>query len=186
MELFQQVAESWGAVRWKMLVIFAFFSIISTILVASLAVALLKVVIRHENANLIEERIYGVVDSVDRFTPFLFERVAGCPQPSSNSPVTEEYPAAVWPEGQSSVTVLPKGARTAVKPDWFDTPSFAGIVVDRGNLEIRSFRSVEREGCSISALVRVRLSESLLKRLSTQAGLELSSSKPVLIAALPR
>jgi phosphoserine phosphatase RsbU/P len=181
MELSQKVTESWGEVRWKMLVIFAFFSIISTILVASVAVAFLNVVIRHENANLIEERINGVVDSCNRFTPFLLERVAACRTPAPDSPVVEEYPAAVWPEGQSSVTVLPKGAHGATKPNWLDKGSFAGIVVDRGNLEIRSFRSVEREGCSVSALVRIRLTESFLKRLSTQAGMEISSSKPVLL-----
>lgn len=103
------------------------------------------------------------------------------PDTPSNSPELDEYPAAVWPEGQSSVTVLPKGARAARKPGWLDADSFAGIVVDRGNLEIRSFRSVERERCSMSVLVRVRLTESFLKRLSAQVGLEISGSKPVLL-----
>jgi serine phosphatase RsbU (regulator of sigma subunit) len=162
-----------------MLVIFAFFSIISTFLVAAGAIAALNVVVRRENANLIQERLNGVVDSCSRFTPFLLERVAACRPPASNSPVLEEYPAAVWPEGQSSVSVLPKEARAATKPGWLDTGSFAGIVVDRGNLEIRSFRLVEREGCSISALVRVRLTQSFLQRLTTQAGLEISGMKAV-------
>jgi hypothetical protein len=46
MEFFQRVREAWSAVRWKMLVIFAFFSIVSTFLVATAAVAVLNVVIR--------------------------------------------------------------------------------------------------------------------------------------------
>jgi hypothetical protein len=67
-----------------------------------------------------------------------------------------------------------------MKPSWLDADSFAGIVVDRGNLEIRSFRSVEREGCSMSALVRIPLTESFLKRLSTEVGLQISGSQPML------
>ena len=78
MELFHKGAESWGAVRWKMLVIFAFFSIVSTVLVAAAAIAFLNVVVRRENASLIQERINGAVDSCNRFTPFLLERIAGC------------------------------------------------------------------------------------------------------------
>jgi serine phosphatase RsbU (regulator of sigma subunit) len=179
MELFRGVREAWNAVRWQMLVIFAFFSIISTVLVATAAVAALNVVVRREAANLIQERINGVVDSCNRFTPFLLERVASCRPPSSNSQLFEEYPTAVWPEGQSSVTVLPKEPPSRVKPGWLAADSFAGVVVDRGNLEIRSFRLAEREGCSMSALVRVRLTESFLTRLSRQAGLQISGSKVV-------
>jgi hypothetical protein len=41
---------------------FCVLQLISTILVAAVAVAVLNVVIRHENANLIEERINRVVD----------------------------------------------------------------------------------------------------------------------------
>jgi serine phosphatase RsbU (regulator of sigma subunit) len=181
MEICRKIRESWGAVRWKMLVIFAFFSIISTILVASAAVAVLNVAVRRENANLIQERINGVVDSCSRFTPFLLERVGACRPRASNSAVVEEYPASVWPEGQSSVSVLAEGARDAMKPGWLDTDSFAGIVVDRGNLEIRSFRFVEQKGCSMSVLVRVRLNESFLNRVSTQEGLEIFGSKPLLL-----
>jgi hypothetical protein len=96
-----------------MLVIFAFFSIISTVLVASAAVAVLNVVIRRENANLIQERINGVDDSCNRFAKY-------------------------------ALTVL-----------------------------------LNEKQCSMSVLVRVRLTESFLNRLSTQAGLEISGNKIV-------
>ena len=182
MELFHKVAESWGAVRWKMLVIFAFFSIISTFLVAAAFVAFLNVVVRRENTNLIQERISAMVDSYNRFAPFLLERVAGCQTLKSNSPILEEYSAALWPEPQSSVTALPKRARAATKPRWLDTGSFSGVVVDQGNLEIRALRSVEREGCLISVLVRVPLTESFLNTLSTQVGLKISGTRAVPIA----
>jgi hypothetical protein len=181
MKVFQGVKESWDEVRWQMLVIFAFFSVISTVLVACASVALLNVVVRRENANLIQERIEGVVDTASRFAPFVLGRVSPCQVPASGSPTLKEYPAAIWPEGQSSVTVFPNGGPSAIKPGWLDADSFAGVVVDRGNLEIRSFRFVERDGCSMSVLVRVRLTESFLNRLSTQAGLEISGVKPVLL-----
>jgi hypothetical protein len=62
---------------------------------------------------------------------------------------------------------------------WFDKGSLAGIVNDRGGLEIRASRSVEREGCSISVLVRIPLTEPLLKRLSREVGLEISGTRTV-------
>src|SRR3954466_7047845 len=104
MEVFQKVKQSWSAVRWKMLVVFAFFSIVSTILVLSSAAALLNVVIRRANSSLVEKQINGVTDSWNRFTPLLLERVP-CGTSTSNSPVTQAYPTATWPEGHISVTV---------------------------------------------------------------------------------
>jgi hypothetical protein len=178
-QLFSGVKEAWSTVRWQMLVIFAFFGIISTVLVATAAVAALNVVVRRETANLIQERINGIVDSCSRFTPLVLERVESCRTASLNSLLLEEFPTAVWPEGQSSVTVLPKEPPPAAKPAWLGADSFAGIVVNQGRLEIRSFRLVERESCSISVLVRVRLNESFLNRLSSQAGLEISGRKVV-------
>lgn len=61
---------------------------------------------------------------------------------------------AVWPGGESSIKVLPKGAISEARPKWLNTSSFAGIVVGRGNLEIRSFSTGEREGCSVTMLLR--------------------------------
>ena len=131
MEFFHKIAESWGAVRWKMLVIFAFFSIISTVLVAAAAVAFLNVMVRRENTNLIQERISAIADSYNRFAPFLLERVAGCQTLKSNSPILEEYSTALWPETQSSVTALPTGARAATKRRWLDAGSFPASLSTR-------------------------------------------------------
>jgi serine phosphatase RsbU (regulator of sigma subunit) len=161
-----------------MLVIFVFFSLISTFLVACFSVAVLNVVIRRESAYFIEERINGIVDSCKRLTPFLLDRVQGCYAPASSSPLFTEYPGAVWPGGQTLVTVLPKGIPREGRPIWLDTGPFAGVVADRGGLEIRSFRTEGREGCSITMLLRIPLSESLAEQLSSAAGLQVSSDKP--------
>src|SRR3954471_18977667 len=137
MHFFRNVKEAWGEIRWKMLIIFAFFSIMSTILVACFAVAGLNVVIRRESAHVIEERIRGIIDSCNRLTSSLLDRVQGCQMPTANSSLFADYPGAVWPEAQSLVTVLPKGVTREATPAWLNAGSFAGIVVDRGRLEIR-------------------------------------------------
>ena len=68
MRIFWNVRRSWSAIRWKMLIIFAFFSVVSMILVACFSVAVLNVVIRRESAYLIEERIKVIVESRKRLT----------------------------------------------------------------------------------------------------------------------
>jgi serine phosphatase RsbU (regulator of sigma subunit) len=181
MRLLLNMKHAWSAIRWKMLIIFAFFSIISMILVACFAVAVLNVVIRRESAYLIEERIKVIVDGRKKHTDSLVDRVSGCQGPASDSPLFTEYLDAAWPESQSLVSVLSNGAKHGVSSTWHDTGSFAGIVADRGSLEIRSFRSVEREGCSVTILVKNPVNTPFLEQLSKAAGLQISSSKPVLL-----
>jgi serine phosphatase RsbU (regulator of sigma subunit) len=181
MAVLRNIKQSWSAVRWKMLFIFAFFSVLSTFLVACFSVAVLNVVIRRESAYLIEERIDGIVDSCKRLTPSLLDRVQGCQAPAPNSPLFAEYPGAVWPGGQSLFTVQPKEVTRAGRPMWLDTGSFAGIVVDGGSLEIRSFRKEEREGCFVTMLLRVPLTRPLAEQLSSAAGLQVSGGKPKLL-----
>jgi serine phosphatase RsbU (regulator of sigma subunit) len=159
-----------------MLVIFAFFSVVSTVLVASFSVAVLNVVIRRESTYLIEERIKGIVDACNRLTPSLLDHVEGCQQPAPNSPLFAVYPGAVWPQAQALVSIVRKGAGVEDRLAWLDVPSFAGIVVDRGRLEIRSLRRAERAGCSVTVVVRVPLSRSLLQDIAIGAGLQIYSS----------
>jgi hypothetical protein len=164
-----------------MLIIFVFFSVISTFLVACFSVAVLNVVIRRESTYLIEERINGILDRCRRFTPSLLERVQGCHTPAANSPLFTEYPTVVWPGGQSFVTVLPKGGAQEGIPTWLKSNSFAGVVVDRGSLEIRSFSTGERQGCSVRVLLRIPITESFARQISSEAGLQVSSGKPKLL-----
>jgi serine phosphatase RsbU (regulator of sigma subunit) len=181
MRLFRTVKELWSAIRWKMLIIFAFFSVISVFLVSCFSIAVLNVVIRRESAYVIEERLNGIVDSCRRLTPFLLNQVQGCRAPASDSPLFAKYLGAAWPGGQSVVTVLPKGVTREGRPKWLDTGSFTGIVVDRDGLEIRSVGMEERKQCSVTMLLRIPISESLAEQLSSTAGLQISSSKPRLL-----
>jgi serine phosphatase RsbU (regulator of sigma subunit) len=181
MRILLNIKHSWGAIRWKMIFIFAFFSVISMILVACFAVAILNVVIRRESAYLMEERIKVIVDGRKKLTDALANRVSKCQGPASDSLLFSEYLDAPWPEGRSLISVLPKRAPHGASSTWHDTGSFVGIVADRGSLDIRSFRSVERDGCSVTILVRNPINTSFLDELSKAASLQISSSKPVLL-----
>jgi len=75
------------------------------------------------------------------------------------------------------------GSPQNVDPLWLDTPSFAGVVEDRGSPEIRFIRIVKREGCSVRILVRIPLGELFLNQLSSAAGIEIVSGKPVMLSS---
>jgi len=177
MQPLKTLKKAWGAVRWKMLIIFVFFSITSMFLVACFSVAVLNVVIRRESAYFIEERINGIVDNHRRLASFLLAQVQGCNAPASDSPLFTDYSSGVWPGAETLITVLPKGAINRAKPKWLDSDSFAGVVVDQGNLEIRSFRTAERPGCSVTMLERIPIGDSFLKELASALGLQVSGSK---------
>jgi hypothetical protein len=170
-----------------MLVVFGLLSILSTFLLVCCAAALLNVVIRRANASLIEEQINGLIDSWSRFTPTLLEQIP-CSVGASDQFVPQINPAAPWPQSNVSISVTPRGTSPAFQQHgllssaaWFGKGSFAGVVNDRGSLEIRAVRSIERQGCSVSVLVRVPFTESLLKLFSREAGLEISGTTTVLM-----
>jgi serine phosphatase RsbU (regulator of sigma subunit) len=181
MQVLQYVTKFWTTIRWKMLIIFAFFSIASMFLVGCFSVAVLNVVIRRESAYFVEERINGIVDNHKRLASFLLDKVQGCHTPASNSPLVTDYSSAVWPGAETSITVLPKGAIGRARPKWLDTDSFAGVVVNRGSLEIRSFSTAEREGCSVTMLDRIPVGESFAEQLASALGLQVSGSKQKLL-----
>jgi len=178
MKALQKARQSWSTVRWKMLVIFVLLSIISTLLVAACGAALLNVVIRRANASLVEDQIKGIADGWSRFAPLLLEQVP-CDTPKSDFPVPQGSLAPSWPDARISMTVTPRGDQIPVTWDVrFDNGgSIGGIVNDRGSLEIRASRSLEREACSISVFVQIPLTGPLLERLSKEVGLEISDTK---------
>jgi serine phosphatase RsbU (regulator of sigma subunit) len=178
MGLGQNIKYYWGAIRWKMLIIFAFFSVVSTILIGALSVAVLNVVIRRESAYLIEERIKTVVDNYKRFTPSLAD---GIDLPASNLPLVPQHSRSVWGDSQTLITVVPEEAIDRDRPSWLPKGSFTGIVVDQGSLEIRSFHEAEGARCCSTILVTTPLSGSFLEQMAREAGLQISDSKPMLL-----
>ncbi len=168
-----------SAIRWKMLIIFLFFSVVSMILVGCLALAVLNVVIRREGAYLLEGRIKVVVDQRKEFIDSVEGSIHTCPASQSNLLPPVGAPVGVWPENQ--VTVLPWSESGSFEHAWHDTGDFAGVVADQGHLEIRSFRRLEREGCSVMLTSRVALGDRFLEQLSSAAGLQVVDTSPRLL-----
>jgi serine phosphatase RsbU (regulator of sigma subunit) len=179
-----KLRKSWTAIRWKILIIFSLFSIGSVITVTCLSIAVLNVLIRRESAYLIEERIKVIVESRKNLMDPVLDRVKGCQYASDSAlfAALTEHLNATWPGSQSTVTILSAGVFHNADPPWLDTPSFAGVVEDRGSPEIRFLRTVKREGCFVRILVRIPLGELFLNQLSSAAGLEIVNGKPVMLS----
>ena len=179
MKIFLKLKRYWGAIRWKMLIIFVFFSVISMSLVGCLAVAVLNVVIRRESAYLVEERIKVVVYEREEVIDSAKDSMHVCLESQSSSLQPVGHSDGVWPQDQ--VTVLPWRESGRFEPAWHDTGVFAGVVADRGHLEIRSFHRVERDGCPVILTARVALDDPFLKQLSNAAGLQIVDTRPALL-----
>ena len=85
MKIFLKLKRHWGAIRWKMLIIFVFFSVISMSLVGCFAVAVLNVVIRRESAYLVEERIKLIVYQRKELIDSVKDGEDACSESRSNS-----------------------------------------------------------------------------------------------------
>jgi serine phosphatase RsbU (regulator of sigma subunit) len=178
-KMFLKLKHSWGAIRWKMLFLFVFFTVISMILVGCLAVAVLNVVIRRESAYLVEERIKVVVYERKQLIDSVKDGMDACRESRSNSLQPTGHLGGVWQENQ--VTLLPWKESGTSGHAWYDTGDFAGVVADRGHLEIRSFHRVQREGCSVMLTARVALDDPFLKQISNAAGLQVLDTRPALL-----
>jgi serine phosphatase RsbU (regulator of sigma subunit) len=187
-ELLLKLGKFWTAIRWKILIIFSLFSVGSVITVTCFSIAVVNVLIRRESAYLIEERIKVIVESRKSLMDPVLDKVQGC-QYSSDSDLFSaftEHLNATWPGSESIVTILSPGVLHNADPQWFNTPSFAGVVEDGGSLEIRFLRTVKREGCFVRILVRIPLGNLFLNQLSSASGLEIVNSKPVMLSSYRR
>jgi serine phosphatase RsbU (regulator of sigma subunit) len=178
----------WTSLRWKILVISSLFSVGSVVIVTCFSIAVLNVLIRRESAYLIEERIKIMVESHKSIMDPVLDRVQGCQYASDSALFTAfaEHLNATWPDSQSIVTILSTRVPHNTDPLWLDTPSFAGVVEDRGSSEIRFIRTVKRDGCFVRVLVRIPLAELFLSQLSSAAGLEIVDVRPVMLSPYRR
>ena len=184
LKMLKQIRKAWGTIRWKMMIIFSVFSVISITMVTCFSIALLNVLIRREGAYLIEEQIKIIVESRKGMMDPTLDRMEGCQYASNAVPFaffTEDLNAS-WPGSQSVVSVLSSGEAHSAHPLWLGTQSFAGIVEDRGELEIRFLRVVRRNGCFVRVLVRIPLGEAFIGQMSTASGLEVVDSQPVILS----
>jgi len=183
-----KLGKFWTSIRWKILIISSLFSVGSVIMVTCFSIAVLNMVIRRESAYQIEARIKIMVDSHMGLMNPVLDRVQGCQYASYSALITSftEHLNATWPGSQSAVTILSTGVPHNADPSWLETPSFAGVVEDRGSSEIRFIRTVKRDGCFVRLLVKIPLAELFLNQLSSAAGLEIVDVTPVMLGSYRR
>jgi hypothetical protein len=159
-----EIRRFWGVIRWKMLLIFGFFSLLSVGSVSCLAIAVLNVVIRRENAYLIEERIKVILENWAVVTEPVLNRVHGCDGSLTSRSVTwlSGDPGPALPGIQTVITRFPKGMSHGVQPLWLSSQPFGGLVEDRGRLEIRFVRIVREQACSSQVIASIPLDESMI------------------------
>jgi len=98
------------------------------------------------------------------------------------------YTDEAFPQALTSLTVEnTKGVRSFVRwpvaprvkpPAWLPETGFAGLVVDRGQIEIRNVVVQQRGGCNATAIFSLPLESELAKRLSSAAGIEVATVSP--------
>src|SRR5215813_5757272 len=181
--MYLRLRKAWGAIRWKMMIIFSFFSIASVAMITCFSIALLNVVIRRESAYLIEERIKVIVESRKGIIDPVLDRIEGCEYASNAALVSlfTDHLNAAWPGSQTVVGMLPLELPHGVNPPWLDASTFTGTVEDHGKLEIRFLRMVKRNGCWVRVVVIVPLGETYLGQSAAASGLEVVDSRPVML-----
>src|ERR1039457_5200944 len=182
--------RTWGRVRWKIAAIIAFTGT-SAILIVCLALAALNVVVRRESANVVEKQIKLFVRSGRSVAPAILDHAGACmvsPMNSGELKPLLAYTDEAFPRAQTSLTIegatgaqvlLPGTATRAVKhPDWVPETGFAGLVVDRGQIEIRDVLARQQSACNLTVIFSLPLGSDLAKRLSSAAGMEVTTVRP--------
>ena len=98
------------------------------------------------------------------------------------------YTDEAFPQARTSLTVEnTKGIPSLIRwpnapriepPAWLPETGFAGLVVDRGQIEIRNVVVQQRGACNVTAIFSLPLESELAKRLSSAAGIEVTTVLP--------
>jgi serine phosphatase RsbU (regulator of sigma subunit) len=193
----QLFRRAWGRVRWKMAAIIIFTGT-SSILVACLAVAALNVMVRRESSNIVEKQIQLLVQASQPVAPAILDHTDVCigslPQSSVLHPQVA-YTNEAFPQAQTSLAVegtmrlkpslLNQGPAIVEHPDWLPETGFSGLVVDRGQLEIRNVVVQHRGACNVTAIFSLPLGSELAKRLSSAGGMSVKTVSPKPFRAHP-
>jgi len=182
--------RAWGRVRWKIAAIIAFTGT-STLLVACLAVAALNVVVRRESSNVVEKQIQMLVQASRSVAPAILDSAGDCTGSPPNSGALKPllaYTDEAFPQARASLIVekpggvqslLPGSNRLFDKPtNWLPNSEFAGLVADRGQLEIRSVLTRQTGACKMTATFSMPLGFELAKRLSSAASMAVTAVSP--------
>ena len=185
-----RLRRAWGRVRWKIAAIIAFTGT-SAILIACLALAILNVVVRRESANVVEKQIQMFVQASRSVAPAILDQAGACMVSPMNTGALKPllaYTDEAFPLAQTSLTIegatgarfllLGTGIRAVKHPDWLPEAGFAGLVVDGGQIEIRDVLARQQSACSLTVIFSLPLGSELAKRLSSAAGMEVTTVSP--------
>jgi serine phosphatase RsbU (regulator of sigma subunit) len=163
----------------------------STILIAGLAIAALNVVVRRESSNIVEKQIQLLVQASRSVAPAILDQASACTASVTKSGAFKPlkmYTDEVFPQAQTSLAVkpsrsvqfLPPGQipEAVSRPAWLPETGFTGLVVDRGQLEIRNVVVRQRGACSVTAIFSLPLGSELAKRLSSASGMAVNTVSP--------
>jgi serine phosphatase RsbU (regulator of sigma subunit) len=76
-------------------------------------------------------------------------------------------------------SLLPQLDPAFVKhPDWLPATGFTGLVVDRGQIEIRSVLAQQKGACKATAIFTLPVGSELAKRLSSAGGMQVTTVPP--------
>lgn len=189
--------RAWGRVRWRIAAIVAFTGT-STILIVCLAIAALNVVVRRESANVVEKQIQVLVQASRSVGPAILDHAGACTVSPANSGGLKAlfaYTDEAFPQAQASLIVEdPRGVRSLLPgpnpalvkhPDWLPGNGFTGLVVDRGQLEIRNVVMRQEDACKLTAIFNLPLGSELAKRLSLAATVAVTPVSPRLFRVHP-
>jgi len=182
--------RAWGRVRWKIAAIIAFTGT-STLLVAGLAVAALNVVVRRESSNVVEKQIQVLLQASRSVAPAILDNAGDCMASPPNSGALKPllaYTDEAFPQARASLIVekssgvqslLPGSSRLFDQPtNWLPGAEFAGLVADRGQLEIRSVLTRQSGACKMTATFSLPLGFELANRLSSASGMAVAAVSP--------
>jgi hypothetical protein len=184
------LCRAWGRVRWKIAAIITMTGT-AAVLIACLAVAALNVVVRRESANVVEKQIQVLVQASRSVAPAILDHTNVCQESPTNfgglKPLLA-YTDEAFPQAQSSLTVegargvqvllQGQGAPPVKYPDWLPETGFTGLVVDRGQIEIRDVLARPQTACNVTVIFSLPLGSELAKRLSSAAGMEVTAVSP--------
>jgi serine phosphatase RsbU (regulator of sigma subunit) len=160
-----------------MLVIFAFSNVLTTVLTAALAVAIVNVVIRRESAYLIEEKLDAMVVNQRFQTELMMRGSPDCGTPASE-PASVEVLDLVWPGSATSFTAITETTGSQNRPRWIHAP-FTGLVVDGGHLSIRSVIRRKDSKCQVTMLAVTNLDEAEIDLMAQSTGLKMWDRGPI-------
>jgi len=186
----EALQRAWGRVRWKIAAIIVFTGT-STLLVVCLAVAALNVVVRRGSSTVVEKQIQVLVQASRSVAPAILDSAGECTASPPNSAALKPllaYTDEAFPQASASLIVekphgvqslLPGSNRLFDKhPNWLPATEFTGLVVDRGQLEIRSVLTRQSGACKMTATFSLPLGFELSKRLSSAASMAVTAVSP--------